>query len=97
MAPAKGKSDEAQGALMEMILKSLQQAGGEEYLVEQAKGNPSAFLTLIGKVLPLQASAGTDDAIEARVAGAREILAAKLDRIAQARGEGGAAVPLDQL
>lgn len=41
-------------ALKEMILGALDGAGGEEYLVKQSKENPTAFMTLIGKVLPLQ-------------------------------------------
>lgn len=37
-----------------MILGALDKAGGEAYLEKQAKENPTAFLTLIGKVLPTQ-------------------------------------------
>jgi len=37
-----------------MILQALDQKGGVDYLVEQAGANPTAFLTLLGKVLPLQ-------------------------------------------
>lgn len=44
--------------LKEMILSALDKAGGEKYLATQAKESPAAFLTLIGKVLPLQV-AGT--------------------------------------
>lgn len=40
--------------LKDMILTALSDAGGVEYLKAQASENPSAFLTLIGKVLPLQ-------------------------------------------
>lgn len=36
-----------------MILKALDGAGGVKYLQRQADESPSAFLTLIGKVLPL--------------------------------------------
>jgi hypothetical protein len=39
--------------LKDMILAALDKAGGEEYLVEQAHKNPGAFMTLVGKVLPL--------------------------------------------
>ena len=35
-----------------MIQNALETAGGEKYLVEQARENPSAFLALVGKVLP---------------------------------------------
>lgn len=41
-------------ALKDMILRALHGVGGEEYLMAQAGENPAAFLTLIGKVLPLQ-------------------------------------------
>lgn len=39
-------------ALKDMILGALAKSGGEDYLVARAKDNPTAFLTLIGKVLP---------------------------------------------
>lgn len=38
----------------EMILRATNKAGGEEYLYQQSQDNPAAFLTLLGKVLPLQ-------------------------------------------
>jgi hypothetical protein len=47
-------------ALKDMILQALDDAGGERYLSEQAIKNPAAFLTLVGKVLPLQMT-GEDD------------------------------------
>lgn len=40
--------------LKSMILEALDGAGGVEYLIEQAHAKPAAFLTLVGKVLPLQ-------------------------------------------
>jgi hypothetical protein len=40
--------------LKEMILGALDGAGGVDYLIEQSQKNPAAFLTLVGKVLPLQ-------------------------------------------
>jgi hypothetical protein len=39
--------------LKEMILGALDDVGGIEYLKVQALDNPTAFLTLVGKVLPL--------------------------------------------
>src|SRR5262249_13875876 len=45
-----------------MILQALQDAGGTAYLTEQARLNPSAFLTLVGKVLPLQLARAADGA-----------------------------------
>jgi hypothetical protein len=37
-----------------MILGALSDVGGREYLAEQARSNPGPFLSLVGKVLPLQ-------------------------------------------
>jgi hypothetical protein len=39
-----------------MILAALDQAGGAQYLLKQAQTNPNAFLTLVGKVLPMTVS-----------------------------------------
>ena len=39
-------------ALKDMILAALESVGGEEYLVRQARGNSTAFLQLLGKILP---------------------------------------------
>lgn len=36
------------------ILEAFTNAGGVDYLVRQANTNPTAFMTLLGKVLPLQ-------------------------------------------
>ena len=37
-----------------MILGALNELGGTQYLVEQGRANPSAFLSLVGRVLPMQ-------------------------------------------
>jgi hypothetical protein len=53
-------------ALKDMILEALEGAhpqGGAGYLKTQAKENPAAFMTLVGKVLPLQVSGPDGDAI----------------------------------
>lgn len=39
--------------LKTMILKALDKAGGSEYLFKQSKENPTAFLALIGKLIPI--------------------------------------------
>lgn len=49
----KGSRNKATTALKDMILQALDQKGGVDYLVTQAEENPTAFLTLVGKVLPL--------------------------------------------
>lgn len=52
----KGSTNKATKELKDMILAALDQSGGVEYLVERANDpkTASAFLTLIGKVLPMQ-------------------------------------------
>lgn len=52
----KGARNKMTRALKDMILGALDKAGGEQYLVEQASRNPAAFMTLLGKVLPMQVS-----------------------------------------
>lgn len=52
----KGVPNKMTKALKDMILEALDNAGGVEYLKGQATSNPTAFLTLVGKVLPLQVS-----------------------------------------
>lgn len=49
----KGVPNKITGTLKEMILGALDNAGGVEYLTRQADENPGAFMTLLGKVLPM--------------------------------------------
>lgn len=50
----KGVPNKTTMALKEMILGALNEAGGLEYLQRQAEENPAPFMTLLGKVLPMQ-------------------------------------------
>lgn len=50
----KGTPNKVNAALKDMILGALHAEGGQQYLQEQARANPNAFLTLIGKVLPTE-------------------------------------------
>lgn len=50
----KGTPNKLTRDVKEMILGALDKAGGVDYLVKQASASPAAFLTLVGKVLPLQ-------------------------------------------
>ncbi len=52
----KGAKNKMTRALKDMILDALDKAGGEQYLFEQSVKNPVAFMTLLGKVLPMQVS-----------------------------------------
>lgn len=48
----KGVPNKVTGELRDMIMRALDKAGGENYLLLQAKQNPQAFLPLLGRVLP---------------------------------------------
>jgi hypothetical protein len=64
----KGSPNKVQAAVKEMVIQALSDAGGVEYLVTQSRENPTAFLTLVGKVLPLQVSGEMEHNV--KVAGA---------------------------
>lgn len=57
----KGGLNKLTRTLKDMILTSLSMAGGEHYLLEQAMKQPGAYLSLIGRVLPLQVREGGDE------------------------------------
>jgi hypothetical protein len=50
----RGTPNKSTQAVKDMILEALAQKGGADYLARQADENPAAFMTLVGKVLPLQ-------------------------------------------
>lgn len=49
-----GSPNKITKALKDTILQALDEAGGVDYLKQTAIDHPAAFLTLVGKVLPLQ-------------------------------------------
>lgn len=56
--------------LKDAILKAATDAGGGDmsvYLTEQAQKNPNAFLSLLGKVLPMQVTGADGGAVEVSV------------------------------
>lgn len=57
----KGSVDKGNAAIRDLIVQALDDLGGAEYLVSTAKSHPAAFLSLIGKVMPLQVT-GADGA-----------------------------------
>lgn len=57
----KGSLNTKSIALKEMILGALDKAGGIEYLAAQAAENPSAFLSLVGRVLPMTVQGSGED------------------------------------
>ena len=50
----KGTPNRLTADIKEMILAALAAKGGQKYLEKQADENPTAFLTLVGKIIPLQ-------------------------------------------
>lgn len=55
-----GKPSRLNHSIKQMVEQALHKAGGVEYLARQAEQNPTAFLGLVGRVLPLQVTAGAD-------------------------------------
>lgn len=60
----KGSVNKVTGALKDMILQALDDAGGVDYLSLQAKENPGPFLALVGKVLPMQVAGDPDNPLK---------------------------------
>jgi hypothetical protein len=56
----KGSPNKVTAAVKDMILQALANKGGVKYLERQADENPTAFLTLVGKVLPLDVNANVN-------------------------------------
>jgi hypothetical protein len=63
----KGVPNKATKALKDMILGALDDAGGQDYLRRQSIENPTAFMTLIGKVLPTTINADVNARIVDRI------------------------------
>jgi hypothetical protein len=57
----KGKPNKATALIKEMIEGALQDVGGQAYLARQAEENPSAFMGLLGKILPKDINVGGQD------------------------------------
>lgn len=53
----KGVTNKITKEVKEMVAEALNKAGGVDYLVEQAEENPKAFLSLVGRIVPLQVNA----------------------------------------
>lgn len=62
MGRPKGSLNKTTALLKDAILQAAQAAGGEQgmvgYLTIQADKNPGPFMSLLGKVLPMQIDAG---------------------------------------
>jgi hypothetical protein len=63
----KGVPNKLSADVKSMILAALEGVGGQAYLEKQAEENPIAFMTLIGKVLPLQVAGAENGPIHLQV------------------------------
>ena len=65
----KGVPNRVNGEVKAMILEALDGAGGVQYLIERASDprTASAFLTLVGKVLPMQVQGDPDNPLKHHV------------------------------
>jgi hypothetical protein len=79
----KGAPNKVTTQLKEAILAAAEQAGGDgglvKYLHEQARMNPGHFMTLLGKVLPMQVAGDKDAPLNARVTVAWESVGPKVE------------------
>lgn len=56
----KGVPNKITADVKAMVLAALDKAGGADYLLAQSEKNPAAFMTLVGKVLPLTLAGDPD-------------------------------------
>lgn len=56
----KGVPNKVNTEIKDMIAGALSEAGGQKYLVRQARKNPNAFLGLVGRILPRDITVGGD-------------------------------------
>jgi hypothetical protein len=63
----KGAINKNTAELKNMILQALDKAGGVDYLEQQATLNPASFMTLIGKVLPLQVHGDSENPLQMKI------------------------------
>lgn len=64
---AKGVPNKDNKAIKEMILGALSDVGGQNYLAEQARENPTAFMGLIGKVIPSEIKSQVEGALNVTI------------------------------
>jgi hypothetical protein len=50
----KGSQNKITRAVKDMVVGALERGGGEDWLLSQMTKNPVAFMTLVGKIVPLQ-------------------------------------------
>src|ERR1039458_8222413 len=91
----KGTPNKLSRDVREMILGALEDAGGQEYLVRQARENPTAFMGLLKGIVPKEVGADVKADIEIREK--RQIIDATVEMLLQPgavrRNEHGTPIP----
>lgn len=54
----KGTPNKVTADIRQMVINTLHAAGGEKYLLQQARDNPNSFLTLVSKAMPQNVNIG---------------------------------------
>ena len=54
----KGSTNKEAALIRDMVASALSQSGGVDYLARVSESHPAAFLSLVGKVLPIQLTGG---------------------------------------
>ena len=54
MGRPKGAVNKSTAAIKEMLLASLDAVGGQAYFEQQALENPTAYMSLVGKIIPAE-------------------------------------------
>ena len=49
-----GTKNKTTKAVKEMLMAALDELNGQEYFLEQARENPAAFMSLVGKLIPTE-------------------------------------------
>lgn len=62
----KGRPNAITASLKEMIEGALSDAGGRSYLLAQSEKNPTAFMALVGKLLPKDVNATVNAQMDVR-------------------------------
>lgn len=63
----KGLQNKVTRTLKELILGALDDAGGRDYLAKQAKANPAAFMSLLGRLVPQELKAEVQAQVNAQL------------------------------
>ena len=63
----KGTPNKLTRDVKQAILEAFEKVGGKDYLARQAKENPQAFMTLLGKVLPTQITGDPENPVVTRI------------------------------